>query len=73
MLWGRRQGALPELAEVRGNACSHRVTGDCGANWHRMLQVPKQKCVQKVIRQIESEDWAHGASTNHGLHKPLTG
>lgn len=73
MLWCGRHGAPLELAEVRGNACSHSVTGNCGANWHRMLKVPKQKCVQKVIRQTEREDWSHGARTNHSLHKPLTG
>lgn len=70
MLWYRKQGAPPELAEVRGSACSHSVMGNCGANWHRMLEVPKQKCVQKVIRQTESEDWSH--RDDHCLHKFLT-
>lgn len=37
ILWYRRQGESPELAEVKGSPCSHGVTGNCGANWHRML------------------------------------
>lgn len=47
MLWYRKQGAPPELAEVRGSACSHGVMGNCGAHWHRMLEVPNQNVFRK--------------------------